>query len=249
MRKALLLVLTLLFTFAMTLGMGTACTLNRWDNSNSSSVQVEKLEITGRPNNDTVTLTDTVNTLTLGCDETGATWASSDTAVATVENGVVTLHSAGSTVISVTKGEKTGEFILTVVDGRIPAPATITITGVPQNGEVQLSSGSVQLSATCSDGSEIVWRSSNETIATVDETGKVTLLSPGSVEIVAQKKGETSVYSVCPLNVVTPKASREDFTNAVVIGNYVVGEIECRDASNVLSPEIVYDEAEDNYYL
>lgn len=249
MKKTLITMLALLCTFAMTLGVGTACASNKGDNATSSSSQVESLNITGRPTDDTVTITDTVNTLTLGCDETDVTWASSDTAVATIENGVVTLHSAGSTVISVTKGGKTGEFILTVVDGRIPAPATVTITGVPQNGEVQLSSGSVQLSATCSDGSEVVWISHNETVATVDETGKVTFLQPGTVEIVAQKKGETSVYSVCTLNVVTPKASHEDFTNAVVIGNYVVGEIECRDASNVLSPEIVYDENADNYYL
>ena len=249
MRKTLLSVLTLLFTFAMTLGIGTACTPNGGDNSNSSSVQVEKLEITGRPNNDTVTLTDTVNTLMLGCDETGATWASSDTSVATVENGIVTLHTAGSTVISVKKGEKTGEFILTVIDGRVPELATITISGMPQNGEVQFLNGSLQLSATCSDSSVVVWRSNDETVATVDATGKVTFVSPGSVDIVAQKEGDTSVYSVCTLNIVTTKAGYEDFSTAVVIGNYVVGEIEIRDASNVLSPEIVYDEAEDNYYL
>ncbi len=249
MKKTLLTMLALLCTFTMTLGVGAACTSNKGDSPTSSSSQVESLKITGRPADDTATITDTVNTLTLSCDEADVTWASSDTAVATVENGTVTLLSAGSTVISVTKGEKTGEFILTVVDGRVPAPATVTITGMPQNGEVQLSSGSLQLSAICSDESEVVWRSNNETIATVDETGKVTLLSPGSVEIVVQKKGESSVYSVCTLNVVTPKASREDFTNAVVIGNYVVGEIECRDASNVLSPEIVYDENTDNYYL
>ena len=249
MRKTLLSVLTLLFAFAMTLGIGTACTPNGGNNSNSSSVQVEKLEITGRPNNDTVTLTDTVNTLTLGCDETGATWASSDTSVATVENGIVTLHSAGSTVISVKKGEKTDEFILTVVDGRVPELATITISGMPQNGEVQFLNGSLQLSATCSDSSVVVWRSNDETVATVDTAGKVTFVSPGSVDIVAQKEGDTSVYSVCTLNIVTTKASYEDFSTAVVIGNYVVGEIEIRDASNVLSPEIVYDEAEDNYYL
>ena len=249
MRKTLLSVLTLLFTFAMTWGIGTSCTPNGVDNSNSSSVQVEKLEITGRPNNDTVTLTDTVNTLTLGCDETGATWASSDTSVATVENGIVTLHTAGSTVISIKKGEKTDEFILTIIDGRVPELATITISGMPQNGEVQFLNGSLQLSATCSDSSVVVWRSNDETVATVDATGKVTFVSPGSVDIVAQKEGDTSVYSVCTLNIVTTKASYEDFSTAVVIGNYVVGEIEIRDASNVLSPEIVYDEAEDNYYL
>ena len=249
MKKTLLTTLALLCTFTMTLGVGTACKSNKGNSSTSSSSQMETLKITGRPADDTATITDTVNTLTLGCDEADVTWASSDTAVATVENGTVTLLSAGSTIISVTKGEKTGEFILIVVDGRIPASASVTITGVPQNGEVQFTSGSLQLSATCSDESEIVWISKAEAVATVDETGKVTFLQPGTVEIVAQKKGDTSVYSVCTLQIVTPKTTYEDFSNAVVIGNYVVGEIECRDASNILSPEIVYDEAEDNYYL
>ena len=249
MRKTLLTVLTLLCTFAITLGVGTACTSDGGNNSNSSSAQVETLKITGRPTDDTVTLTDAENTLTLSCDESGVTWASSDTLVATVNNGVVTLHAAGSTVISVKKGAKTDEFILTVVDGRIPELATITITGMPQNGEVQFINGGLQLSATCSDGGVVVWRSNDETVATVDETGKVTFVSPGRVDIVAQKEGETSVYSVCALNIVTTKTCYEDFSTAVVIGNYVVGEIEIRDASNVLSPEIVYDEAEDNYYL
>ena len=196
MRKTLLTVLTLLCTFAITLGVGTACTSDGGNNSASSSAQVETLKITGRPTDDTVTLTDAENTLTLSCDESGVTWASSDTLVATVNNGVVTLHAAGSTVISVKKGAKTDEFILTVIDGRIPELATITITGMPQNGEVQFINGGLQLSATCSDGGVVVWRSNDETVATVDETGKVTFVSPGSVDIVVQKEGETSVYSV-----------------------------------------------------
>ena len=67
MRKTLLTVLTLLCTFAITLGVGTACTSDGGNNSNSSSAQVETLKITGRPTDDTVTLTDAENTLTLSC--------------------------------------------------------------------------------------------------------------------------------------------------------------------------------------
>ena len=171
MKKTLLAMLVLLCMSTTMVAVGASC--KGGDNATSSSAQVESLEITGRPDGDIATITDTVNTLTLGCSETNVTWASSDTAVATVDNGVVTLLSAGSTIISVTKGSKTSEFILTVVDGRVTELATITITGVPQNGEVQFTSGSVQLSATCSDGSKIIWASNDETVATVDETGKV----------------------------------------------------------------------------
>ena len=248
MRRTLLAVLALLCVSTVMVGGGTACKSNGGDSSISAG-EIQNLVINGRPEGDIATITDVSNTITLTCDEADVTWASSDTAVATVENGVVTLHAVGSTVISVKKGAKTGEFILTVVDGRIPEAATIAITGVPQNGEVQFANASLQLSATCSDNSAVAWRSNDETVATVDATGKVTFVSPGSVDIVAQKEGDASVYSVCTLNIVTTKASYEDFSTAVVIGNYVVGEIEIRDASNVLSPEIVYDEAEDNYYL
>ena len=248
MRRTLLAVLALLCTAMVMLGVGTACNNNGGDSSISAG-EVQGLVINGRPEGDIATITDASNTLTLTCVEADVTWTSSDAAVATIEKGIVTLHSAGSTVISVKKGEKTGEFILTVVDGRVPAAATIAVTGVPQNGEVQFANASLQLSATCSDNSAVVWRSNDETVATVDATGKVTFVSPGSVDIVAQKEGDASVYSVCTLNIVTTKTSYEDFSTAVVIGNYVVGEIEIRDASNVLSPEIVYDETEDNYYL
>ena len=336
MKKTLLKMLTLLCTFTVMLGVGTACGSKKEDESVSSSEQIESLEIFGRPENDTATITDDSNTLTLTCDVADGVWASSDKTVATVENGVVTLHAAGSTVISVAKGKKTGEFILTVVDERLPAVITVAIENVPQNNEILLSAQSLQLSATVSDGSEVEWLSRNEAVATVDGTGKVTLLQRGSVEIVAQKKGDASVYNVCALKVfgdpvaeltsivgisetgnvgtgkpvqlsivslptdcepfetvwtvedetvatvsetgellglkagkttvtatvkgteisvskeftvVETRANYEDFSTAVVIGNYVVGEIEARDASNLLSPEIVYDETADNYYL
>ena len=328
MKGKFFMALALFFVFSLSLGFGVACAPDA-----SSSAQ-EVLTIEGRPNGDLAILSDTENTLTLVCGESNAVWTSSDTAVATVQNGKVTLLSAGSTVIRAQKGNKTGEFILTVVDERTPAPVRVTVENAPE--EALLSIGSLQLNATCSDGSEVVWFSRNEAVATVDATGKVTLLQRGSVEIVAQKKGDASVYTVCALKVLaepvtaltavlgldetgTVKALKavqlslattpadcepfetewsveddtvaavsptgellglkagvttvtarvkgteisiskqitvlegntnfEDFSSAVVIGNYIVGATEIRDASNALSPRIVYDEEEDNYYL
>jgi len=246
-KKTLLTILATLCACTIMLGVGTACSSDKGDTT-SSSVQLEELEIAGRPEGDKVTLTDTMKTLTLGCDTKGVKWSSSDTAVATVDDdGTVTLHAAGSTVISVTKGDKTGTFILTVIDGRVAKAVEVT------NVKVQLSMGSFQLSNLAIEG-EVEWLSRNEKVATVDETGKVTLLQRGNVEIVAQKKGDATVFSIYKVQISDVSTSsvdviKEDFSSAVVIGNYVVGEIECRDASNALSPEIVYDETEDNYYL
>ena len=131
-----------------------------------------------------ITLTSEVNTLALGCNQTGVTWSSSDTSVATVSGGVVTLHSAGSTTITATKGDKTDSFVLVVVRGQNASSETVTVEGFPQSGEVSFASRTLQLSATCSDESEIEWISENKSVATVDQTGKVTFLNLGSVDIV-----------------------------------------------------------------
>ena len=106
MRRTLLAVLALLCTATFMVGVGTACNKNGGDSSVSAG-EVQELVINGRPEGDIATITDASNTLTLTCNEADVTWASSDTAVATVENGVVTLHAVGSTVISVKKGAKT----------------------------------------------------------------------------------------------------------------------------------------------
>lgn len=100
MRKFILTIMTLICTFALAMGTLAACDVS----PSSPSVN---LEITGKPDGNVITLTSEVNTLALGCNQTGVTWSSSDTSVATVSGGVVTLHSAGSTTITATKGDKT----------------------------------------------------------------------------------------------------------------------------------------------
>ena len=137
MRRTLLAVLALLCTAMVMLGIGTACNNNGGDSSISAG-EVQGLVIKGRPAGDIATITDASNTLTLTCDEADVTWTSSDTAVATIEKGIVTLHSAGSTVISAKTGEMTGEFILTVVvrcnssATKINLATHITVTDISQ---------------------------------------------------------------------------------------------------------------------
>ena len=63
-------------------------------------------------------------TITLTASETGVTWSSTDTNVATVENGVVTAKAAGNAVIKASKdGFKDGTFSVTVT--RPAATATL----------------------------------------------------------------------------------------------------------------------------
>ena len=57
------------------------------------------------------------------------------------------------------------------------------------------------------DGREIIWSSSNESIATVDEYGRVTGIAPGEVEITAQVKGSEAVTS-CTVTVLPRTTER-----------------------------------------
>lgn len=160
-----------------------------------------KLTIGGIPENGTVEMTETDMTLSLNCNVNGAEWSSSDSAVAVIDaNGTVTLKGAGATVISARKGELSDEFILTVVDKRIPE-VSCEIGGIPQDNTVSVEDGELVLTASCSDGSPVIWASRNEAVATVNDSGTVTLLRRGTVDIVARSANDSSVFAVCTLRV------------------------------------------------
>ena len=108
----------------------------------------------------------------------GVTWASSKPEVATVDaNGLVTSVGKGSTQIKASKeGYKDGSLSISVDFETIKVTAT---------GETTLLAGqTVQLSA---DKDGVSWSSSDESIATVDATGKVTAVKVGSATIKASK--------------------------------------------------------------
>ena len=286
-----------------------------------------EVTITGRPEGDTLELTDEQSTYTLGCTVSDALWSSSDTAVAEADGGVLTLKGEGATVITASKGEVSDSFVLYVVDARTDT-ATVTIGGKPEGDSVLLSEGSITLTATCSDGSAVAWLSRDPAVATVGQDGTVTLLSRGTAQIVAYKAGNAKVCDVYLLRVVgesvtavsieglpasgnlgigktiplvaqgTPadcepfetewkiaaggdyatidaegnltgvaegevtvtatvkgteisdevtvsviglRENYEDFENAVIIGNYIVGSIECCDVNDALQPYLLDD--------
>lgn len=82
------------------------------------------------------------------------------------------------------------------------------------------------------DGREIIWLSSDETIATVDEYGRVTGIAPGEVTITAQVKGSEAVAS-CTVTVLPRAAERipgdadgdgaVDLKDIVQIARYLAG--------------------------
>ncbi len=113
----------------------------------------------------------------------GVAWTSSNTAVATVSNGVVTGVSAGTATITVT-----------TADGGKTATCTVTVenkavTGVTlDKTAIKVAVGSTEaLVATVApadaSNKEVTWKSSNTEIATVSSTGVVTGVSAGTATI------------------------------------------------------------------
>jgi uncharacterized protein YjdB len=119
-----------------------------------------------------------------------ASWTSGAPSVATVsQTGVVTAVGAGSAVIFATIEGKTGSATVSV--RRL---AVTSVTVAPPSSNIGVGA-SVQLSATVRSGATILtdrvvgWGSSNEAVAVVSSTGRVTGLKAGAVTITATSEG------------------------------------------------------------
>lgn len=146
------------------------------------------------------------STLTAAVEPDNATnknlsWSSSDPAVATVADGVVTPVKAGAATIAVTTedGEHSATCKVTVIQ-----PATgITLD---KQKVVLVGAATEQLKAAvvpAEANQTIVWKSSNESVATVDQTGKVAAVSKGAATITVST--EDGTYSQdCAVTVSNP---------------------------------------------
>jgi uncharacterized protein YjdB len=110
-------------------------------------------------------------------------WSSSDDKVATVKDGVVTATGAGEATITAKAGGKTAECKVTV------KAATVAVTGVELNKtSLDMKVGdSETLTATVAPteatNKAVTWKSSKESVATVDSEGKVTAVAAGEATI------------------------------------------------------------------
>lgn len=132
------------------------------------------------------------------------TWTSSNTAVATVENGKITAIKEGSATITAKAGDKSATCVVKVEKKVIP------VTSIALNkSELNLVKGSSEtLVATVKpdDATDktVIWSSSNTSVATVDQNGKVTAVNGGSATITA-KAGDKS--ATCTVTVTIPVTS------------------------------------------
>ena len=128
-----------------------------------------------------------------------ASWASSNTAAATVDpnTGVVHGVAVGTSTITATVDARTGQTTITVTP-----PPVVAITLNANSGSV-VAGGTVAFSATPKDkngavvsGAGILWTSSNPRVATVDVNGLVTTRSAGSATITAASGTVTATATV-----------------------------------------------------
>lgn len=164
-----------------------------------SSVTVSATSTTVNVNGN-LTLTGTV-TMSDGSKNANVSWASSNTAMATVDqNGVVTGISAGPVTITATSiqdNSRSGSINLQVSSPSPPPPVTvISVTPSPSSASIQVGA-QVLLTATVqlSDGNSetsVIWSSSNTGVATVNTSGVVTAVAPGTVTITAASTRNTS---------------------------------------------------------
>ena len=121
------------------------------------------------------------------------TWASSATAVATVDaSGLVTAVANGTATITATAGQASGTATVTV------AQAVSSVTAVPAEANFAALGDTLRLTAEAFDanghtvaGAEFSWETNDDAVATVDATGLATAVANGTATITATA-GEAS---------------------------------------------------------
>jgi uncharacterized protein YjdB len=164
----------------------------------------------------------------------GVTWSSSDPAVAVVDpvTGVVTAVSPGNAEIIATSEGVSGQATLTV-------PPPVWSVGVTLGASTLVIGQTTAAMATPRDvggavltGRVVAWSSSNRDVATVDATGAVIAVAPGTASIIATTEG---ISGQATLVVVRPVASVTVALQATLIeGQSTIATSESRDATNVV---------------
>ena len=166
-------------------------------------------------------------------------WSSSDETVAIVdENGVVTAVAVGEATITAT----------TVDDSNLSATCKVTViptlavsieldqteASVEEKSDLQLTATILPEHAT---NKEVVWSSSDKWVATVDNTGLVTIHSAGEVIITATTTDGTNLSATCRINVYSgiDGVNGNDVIVATVGDNIVVKNAKLGSVVNVYS--------------
>ena len=159
-----------------------------------------------------------VNTTTFSSTVSGGTWSSSDNSVATVNSstGVVTGISAGTATITYSLAFSSGGCSGSTATSSRTVTVTTAANAGSVNGTLTLctggSSSTSQLSSTVSGG---VWSSSNTAIFTVNSTGLLTAVAPGTANVIYTVTGTGG----CGIATTSRSVTVTSFTAGVLNGN------------------------------
>ena len=133
-------------------------------------------------------------------DDKTITWTSTDNTVASVENGLVTAKSAGTAYIKASVGELE---VTCKIEVKVP------LEGIKLNKEtteiLRRQEEKLQVKLNPEDATyegDLVWTSSDETVATVDENGVITAVKAGTAVITVKAiEGENEFTDTCTVTV------------------------------------------------
>lgn len=201
MKKMLRIAAALAALLAMTNFIGC-----KNDDDDDGDVAVTEVKITSTVTEVTVGKTITLTAEVLPADATNktVTWTSSDNTVATVKDGVVTGVKAGETTITASAGGKNATVKVTVKAAATSGgeTTTIAVTEVKITSTVkEVTAGEIitltaEVSPADATDKTVTWTSSNESVATVDSTGKVTGVAAGTATITAKAGEKTAAVDV-----------------------------------------------------
>lgn len=139
------------------------------------------------------------------------TWKSSNTSVADVNNGKVTAIAKGTAKITCTANDGSGKYAtctVTVTDPIIKV-TSITLNKTSITLEVEKSE---TLTATVkpdnATNKTVTWSSEEESVATVDNNGKVTAIAKGTAKITCTANDGSGVAAECAVTVTVPKPDK-----------------------------------------
>lgn len=166
----------------------------------------------------------TATVLPTHADNTNVTWKSSNSAVATVNNGTITAIAPGTTTIKATAADGSGK----------TASCTVTVKQIAAS-EVQLNTDMLLLEADATSkltatvlpatasNKEVTWLTNNSAVATVDADGYVTGVSPGKARVRATVADGSGMSAVCIVAVTAKMDKKDVFVMSGNAGNIVPG--------------------------
>lgn len=146
--------------------------------------------------------------------------------------------SVGTTVVSAVADGKSGDANVTVTPENV---ATVTITPTTatlRRGNVRtLAAVAKNVLGNVISGITFQWASSNSSIASVDNTGKVSALAPGTVNITATSDGQTGTSLLTITEIPIGSCSLSPLSQKVTVSSQVQPTLTLKDtAGNALSP-------------